>query len=185
MSLDFYLEIEVDTGAPEPHKVELYSGNITHNLNKMAEEAGIYKCLWHPYELYENPTAGMLVPHLEAGLLKLKSHPEIRGVRNSRAYIYRIGINFASNERRRRNRILPDEEASFVELPDPAPDPELAHGRPDSGVGPGARANLQALDWRFWQLSRMSHLEAAGRLSSYKPTFGGGAKQQNSPLTLR
>jgi hypothetical protein len=75
MSLDFYLEIEVDTGAPEPHKVELYSGNITHNLNKMAEEAGIYKCLWHPYELYENPTAGMLVPHLEAGLLKLKSHP--------------------------------------------------------------------------------------------------------------
>ena len=27
MSLDISLEIEVDTGAPEPHKVELYSGN--------------------------------------------------------------------------------------------------------------------------------------------------------------
>jgi hypothetical protein len=76
MSLDFYLEMELDTGAPEPHKVELYSGNITHNLNTMAEEAGIYKCLWHPDDLYENPTADKLILHLEAGLLKLKSHPE-------------------------------------------------------------------------------------------------------------
>ena len=29
---------------------EIYSRNITHNLNKMAEEAGIYKCLWRPDE---------------------------------------------------------------------------------------------------------------------------------------
>ena len=76
MSLDIWLEIEVDTGAPEPHKVELYSGNITHNLNTMAEEAGIYKALWRPDELWENPTADKLIPNLEAGLLKLKSHPE-------------------------------------------------------------------------------------------------------------
>ena len=41
MSLDISLEIEVDTGAPEPHKVELYSGKISHNVNTMAEEAGI------------------------------------------------------------------------------------------------------------------------------------------------
>ena len=76
MSLDFYLEMELDTGAPEPYEVQLYSGNITHNLNTMAEEAGIYKCLWRPNELWENPTADKLIPHLEAGLLKLKSHPE-------------------------------------------------------------------------------------------------------------
>jgi hypothetical protein len=76
MSLDFWLEIEVDTGAPEPHKVELYSRNITHNLNKMAEEASIYYPLWHPYELWENPTAGMLIPLLEEGLTNLKSNPE-------------------------------------------------------------------------------------------------------------
>jgi hypothetical protein len=38
MSLDIWLETEVDTGGKEPHKVELYSGNITHNLNTMAEE---------------------------------------------------------------------------------------------------------------------------------------------------
>jgi hypothetical protein len=31
--------------------VELYSRNITHNLGRMAQEAGIYKCLWRPEEL--------------------------------------------------------------------------------------------------------------------------------------
>lgn len=76
MSLDFYLEMELDTGAPEPYKVELYSANITHNLNTMAEEAGIYKCLWIPYELWDNPTADKLIPHLESGLHKLKSNPQ-------------------------------------------------------------------------------------------------------------
>ena len=76
MSLDFYLEMDLDTGAPEPYKVQLFSSNITHNLNTMAKEVGIYKCLWRPDELWENPTAAKVIPHLEAGLLKLKSHPE-------------------------------------------------------------------------------------------------------------
>ena len=76
MSLDIWLEIEVDTGSPEPYKVELYSTNITHNLNKMAEEAGIYKCLWRPNELWETPTADKVIPILEDGLEKLKSNPE-------------------------------------------------------------------------------------------------------------
>lgn len=30
--------------------VEVYSANITHNLNKMADAAGIYGCLWRPDE---------------------------------------------------------------------------------------------------------------------------------------
>jgi len=42
MSLDVYL-----TAADGS---ELYSRNITHNLGKMAEEAGIYECLWRPDE---------------------------------------------------------------------------------------------------------------------------------------
>lgn len=42
MSLDVYLETEAGE--------ELYSANITHNLGKMASEAGIYKCLWRPDE---------------------------------------------------------------------------------------------------------------------------------------
>ena len=29
---------------------EVYSANITHNLNRMAMEAGIYECLWRPDE---------------------------------------------------------------------------------------------------------------------------------------
>ena len=42
MSLDVYLENKVGK--------ELYSRNITHNLVKMAIEAGIYECLWRPNE---------------------------------------------------------------------------------------------------------------------------------------
>jgi hypothetical protein len=30
--------------------IELHSQNITHNLNKMAQDAGIYDALWHPGE---------------------------------------------------------------------------------------------------------------------------------------
>ena len=76
MSLDIWLEVEVDTGGKEPHKVELFSANITSNLNKMAEEAGIYTALWHPYDLCENPTADKLISPLEEGLKKLKENPE-------------------------------------------------------------------------------------------------------------
>jgi hypothetical protein len=43
MSLDVYLKNEAGE--------ELYSRNITHNLGKMAEEAGIYQCLWRPEEI--------------------------------------------------------------------------------------------------------------------------------------
>lgn len=31
--------------------ISLYSSNITHNLNIMADKAGIYKALWRPYKL--------------------------------------------------------------------------------------------------------------------------------------
>lgn len=30
---------------------EIYSGNVTHNLNKMADAAGIYEYLWRPDEI--------------------------------------------------------------------------------------------------------------------------------------
>lgn len=43
MSLDVWLEDEAG--------VELYSRNITHNLCEMADQAGIYKCLWRPEEI--------------------------------------------------------------------------------------------------------------------------------------
>jgi len=35
-------------------KEELYGANITHNLCEMAEQAGIYKALWRPYQLHKD-----------------------------------------------------------------------------------------------------------------------------------
>jgi hypothetical protein len=56
MSLDVSLYrnylISYDEGVTlEPRREEVYSANITHNLNKMADEAGIYNALWRPYQL--------------------------------------------------------------------------------------------------------------------------------------
>ena len=76
MSLDIWLEIEVDTGGKEPYRVELFSSNITSNLTAMAGAAGIYTALWHPYDLCENPTADKLIAPLEEGLINLKENPE-------------------------------------------------------------------------------------------------------------
>ena len=75
MSLDVYLQAKVDTGGPELFAVQLFTANITHNLNTMAEEAGIYKHLWHPDEL-DITEAGELIESLEAGLKQLREDPE-------------------------------------------------------------------------------------------------------------
>lgn len=54
---------------------EVYEANITHNLNKMADAAGIYEYLWRPDELGINCAALLIVP-LMKGLEKLKADPE-------------------------------------------------------------------------------------------------------------
>lgn len=66
MSLDVYLT------AVRPTKV--YSANITHNLGRMADEAGIYRHLWRPEEIGIT-TAGQLIEPLSVGLELLKSDP--------------------------------------------------------------------------------------------------------------
>jgi hypothetical protein len=54
---------------------EIYSANITHNLGKMADAAGLYGPLWRPEEA--NITkASELVPLLEKGLERLRADPE-------------------------------------------------------------------------------------------------------------
>ena len=75
MSLDVSLTIEVNTGGDEPHIVNLYEANITHNLGKMAGKAGIYKHLWRPEELGITK-AGDLIESLEKGLADMKVRPE-------------------------------------------------------------------------------------------------------------
>jgi hypothetical protein len=55
---------------------EVYSANITHNLNQMADAACIYHHLWRPDEIGITK-AGQLIEPLRAGLVLLRSNPEI------------------------------------------------------------------------------------------------------------
>lgn len=59
----------------ETETCTVFSANITHNLNTMANAAGIYQALWRPEEIGIT-TAGQLVPLLRAGLGKLRADPE-------------------------------------------------------------------------------------------------------------
>ena len=53
----------------------VYSANITHNLNTMADAADLYKVLWRPDEI--NITkAQQLIEPLTKGLQELRSNPE-------------------------------------------------------------------------------------------------------------
>jgi hypothetical protein len=53
----------------------VYSANITHNLNTMADHAGIYMYLWRPEEIGVEKAEDLIVP-LEKGLAILKGYPE-------------------------------------------------------------------------------------------------------------
>ncbi|MBP6238840.1 MAG: hypothetical protein KA536_22010 [Saprospiraceae bacterium] len=100
MSLDVYLNrkryLSYDEGKTYTKDDEqVYWANITHNLGKMAGEAGIYEALWRPHRLKEGynilesdhqaewkfeeenkTTAKYIIPLLEKGLADLKSRPE-------------------------------------------------------------------------------------------------------------
>lgn len=100
MSLDVYLKrkryLSYDEGKTYTEDNEqVYWANITHNLNKMATEAGIYEAIWRPHRLKEgynipendhkaewkfedeNTTmAKDIIPLLEKGLADLKARPE-------------------------------------------------------------------------------------------------------------
>ena len=67
MSLDIHLTARVIT--------DVFSANITHNLNKMADAAGLYQVIWHPEEL-DFTEAKQLIKPLKVGLELLKSDPD-------------------------------------------------------------------------------------------------------------
>lgn len=52
----------------------VYQRNITHNLGKMAREAGIYEHLWRPEEIGIK-TADQLIEPLWGGLMRLENDP--------------------------------------------------------------------------------------------------------------
>lgn len=68
MSLDVYLFCKC---CGNSH----YDSNITHNLNRMADEAGIYKHLWRPDEIGVTKAEQLIQP-LTDGLALLKSDQE-------------------------------------------------------------------------------------------------------------
>ncbi len=59
----------------EEKEEEVYWANITHNLNTMADEAGIYQALWRPEEIGKTK-ANEIIELLEKGLTDLKLRPE-------------------------------------------------------------------------------------------------------------
>lgn len=67
MSLDVYLEVVRPT--------QIYNGNITHNLGRMAKAAGIYMHLWRPEEIGITKAEQLIEP-LKEGLAKLKADPD-------------------------------------------------------------------------------------------------------------
>jgi len=66
MSLDVYLKTE---------EGYVFDWNITHNLAKMASEAGLYNALWNP-EKVESTKAEHLTEVLKEGLLELVCNEE-------------------------------------------------------------------------------------------------------------
>lgn len=53
----------------------VFDYNITHNLNRMADVAGLYEALWRPEEI-DISYAKQLIPILTAGLEQLRADPE-------------------------------------------------------------------------------------------------------------
>lgn len=52
----------------------LYDANITHNLGRMAEAAGIYQCCWRPEEIGITKAEQLIAP-LTEGLTKMQADP--------------------------------------------------------------------------------------------------------------
>ncbi len=62
----------IERGEPE---AEVFWANITHNLNEMAMEVGLYEALWRPEEI-DITKAGQLVGPLSKGLAVLAGGPQ-------------------------------------------------------------------------------------------------------------
>lgn len=78
MSLDVHLIIKEEvcpTCGRGKSEEEVFWANITHNLNTMAGEAGIYEHLWRPEEIGIT-TAAQLIEPLQTGIILMEREPE-------------------------------------------------------------------------------------------------------------
>lgn len=71
MSLDIYLEMDLDTGGATPEVINLYSANYTHNACRMWERAGVYDALY----MSDGRLAGEVVATLWAGVARMTDDP--------------------------------------------------------------------------------------------------------------
>ena len=72
MSLDIWFTLPLNTGN-EVVAHEVFDANITHNLNTMAEKAGIYEALWHKQGITK---AEDYIELLSNALVMMKNHPK-------------------------------------------------------------------------------------------------------------
>lgn len=72
MSLDVYLHEGKCATCGRGDQV--FSSNITHNLGRMAEAAGVYEACWRPDE-HGYLTARHIMPVLERGIAALEARP--------------------------------------------------------------------------------------------------------------
>lgn len=73
MSLDITLYFDVPESGGLTH--EVFDYNITHNLSSMASAQSemLYKAIWRPKELFDEPRAKDIVNFLKSGLLALRN----------------------------------------------------------------------------------------------------------------
>ena len=76
MSLDISLRFFIDTGGPNLKTFEVFSANYTHNANKMAKEAGLYKYVWRPEDCEDIKYAGNLIEPLRCGIKLMEDEPK-------------------------------------------------------------------------------------------------------------
>lgn len=80
MSLDIYLygppedQECSECGHVRPVQSPLFEANITHNLGRMATEAGIYEHVWRPEEIGINHARELTEP-LRSGIERMKADP--------------------------------------------------------------------------------------------------------------
>jgi hypothetical protein len=72
MSLNIYLQTQIDLGKPEPHTITLWQTNITHNYGKIAHATGTYQHIWKP----QTKTAKDLIQPLQTAINKIQTNPQ-------------------------------------------------------------------------------------------------------------
>lgn len=67
--------MSLDIDLVESREISIFSANVTHNLNRMADKAGIYQVLWRAPE-NKIFIASQLIQPLQAAVKSMKENPD-------------------------------------------------------------------------------------------------------------